>query len=161
MANSQSALEYLLIIAVALGLIVPTTYLFFKFTSKSSDEIVDSQLTQIGNTIVDTAETVFFSGEGAKIVQEFKMPAKVLEVKILRSRELVFKVLSETGEIELVFFPASSIPIISDDPGAQCTGGDVCSLSALAGGGLKKIKVEAFVDPADATKKTKVMISKV
>src|SRR3989338_1098377 len=110
-SKSQSALEYLLIIAVALGLIIPTTYLFFKFTVKSNDDIIDSQIIRIGNSIIDTSETVFFSGESAKIVLEFNMPDKVLEVKILRSRELVFKVLSESGEREFVFFPPSNIPI--------------------------------------------------
>ncbi len=157
-SKSQSAVEYLLIIAVALGLIVPTTYLFFKFTSKSNDEIMDSQLTQIGNTIMDTAETVFFSGESAKIVLEFNMPEKVLEVKVLRSRELVFKVLSESGEGELVFFSPSNIPLVTDDPAPECVSGVQCNLLGLESGGLKKIKIEAFVNPAEITQ---VMISKV
>ena len=92
--KSQSAIEYLLIVALALGFIVPTAYIFFKYTAKSNDEIIDSQITQIGNSIIDTAETVFFSGESAKIILELKMPKNVVDVYILKNRELVFKVLS-------------------------------------------------------------------
>lgn len=144
--KSQSAIEYLLIIALALGLLLPTTYIFFRYATKSNNEIVDSQINQIGKTIVDTAKTVFFSGEGSKIILELKVPENVIDVYILVNRELVFKVLSEAGERESVFFSSTNIPLISDDPNGDCTSGTYCSLSDLAGEGLKKVKVEAIDD---------------
>lgn len=144
--KSQSALEYLLIIALTLGLIIPTSYLFFKFSTKSNDEIIDAQVTQIGNALVETAETVFFSGEGSKIVLDVNIPKNVIDVKILSSRELVFKMLSEAGERELVFFSAENVPIISDDASPECDSQGDCGLSSLADEGLKKIKVEAILD---------------
>src|SRR3989338_4648276 len=107
--KSQSAIENLLIVALVLGFIGPTSYIFFKYTAKSNDEIIDSQITQIGNTIIDTAETVFFSGQGAKIILELKVPKNVIDVGIKSNRELIFKVLSETGERELVFFSTGNI----------------------------------------------------
>ena len=66
-----------MIIALVLGIIVPTTYLLFRNTSESNVQILYSQISQIGNNIVDTAETVFFSGEGSKIVLEVNMPKGV------------------------------------------------------------------------------------
>ena len=152
--KSQSAIEYLLIVALVLGFIVPTSYIFFKYTAKSNDEIIDSQITQIGNTIIDTAETVFFSGQGAKIILELKVPKNVIDVDIKSNRELIFKVLSETGERELVFFSPGNIEILSD----SCAGSD-CELSGLADEGLKKIKVGAFFD--ETAQKTKVMVMEV
>ena len=103
-AKAQSALEYLLIIALVLGLIIPITYLFFRYGSQSNEQIVDSQINQIGNTIVDTAEIVYYSGEGAKIIVELKIPENIDSVDILEDRELVFTRSSEIGENQMVFF---------------------------------------------------------
>jgi len=157
--KSQSAIEYLLIVALALGFIVPTAYIFFKYAAKSNDEIIDSQITQIGNTIIDTAETVFFSGEGAKILLELRVPKNIIDVDIKSSRELIFNVLSEAGERELVFFSPANIKILSDDASPECTLSGDCGLSGLADEGFKKIKVEAFFDVID--QKTKAMIMEV
>tara|TARA_Y100000310_G_C20443452_1_gene697209 strand:- start:39 stop:482 length:444 start_codon:yes stop_codon:yes gene_type:complete len=128
--KTQSALEYLMIIALALGIIVPTTYLLFRYTSESNVQIIDSQISQIGRNIIDTAETVYFSGEDAKIVLELNMPENVDDIYILDSRELVFKMTTEIGESEVVFF--SSIPV------AEYT-----DLSEIAGFGLKKLNIES------------------
>ena len=153
MAKSQSALEYLLIIAVALGVIIPTTYLFFRYSAKSNDEILDSQINQIGKTIMDTAETVFFSGESSKIVVEVTIPKRVVDVYILSNRELVFKLLSGVGETESVFFSSPNIPVISDDTNPSCVpAGSSCSLSSLASEGLKKVKIQAENDISGNTR---------
>ncbi len=156
-AKSQSAIEYLLIIALALGFIVPTAYIFFKYAAKSNDEIIDSQITQIGNTLIDTAETVFFSGEGAKIILEIKVPKNIIDVGIKSNRELIFRVLSDAGERELVFFSRPNIAILSDDTSSACTVSGNCDLSGLADEGLKKIKVEAFFDETAQKTKARVM----
>jgi|TARA_B100000315_G_scaffold51441_1_gene45914 hypothetical protein len=132
--KGQSALEYLMIIAIALGIIVPTAYLFFRYSSESNVEIVDSQITRIGRNIIDAAESVYFSGEGSKITLEINMPKEVSAISILEGRELVFKIdsqISATGETETVFF--SSVPIRGD-------------LSSLAGSGLKKVRIIAVGD---------------
>ena len=143
--KAQPALEYLMIIALVLGIIVPTTYLLFRNTSESNVQILYSQISQIGNNIVDTAETVFFSGEGSKIVLEVNMPKGVNDVQILANRELVFKIIAELGATEAVFFSSTTIPIISDDPtNPDCVVDGNCDLSDLAGEGLKKISIQAL-----------------
>ncbi len=142
--KAQPALEYLMIIALVLGIIVPTAYLLFRTTSESNVKILYSQISQIGNSIIDTAETVFFSGEGAKIVLDINMPKGVSDVKILANRELVFDIVSELGTTEAVFFSSTTIPIISDDPTPDCVNNGNCDLSDLAGEGLKRISIEAI-----------------
>src|SRR3989338_411690 len=119
--RAQSAFEYLMIIALTLGIIVPTTYLFFRYSAESNIKIIDSQINQIGRSMIDTAENVYFSGEGAKIVLEVNMPKEVEDINIIARRELVFKIISQIGATESVFFSSSSVPIISDDPSAGCT----------------------------------------
>ena len=137
--KAQSALEYLMIIALTLGIIVPTAYLFFRYSSESNVQIIDAQITQIGRSIIDTAQSVYFSGEGSKIILEINMPKNVDDVYILADRELVFEIISEispTGESEAVFFSSVNIPLTE---GA----GD---LSSIAGAGLKKIRIQAVDD---------------
>jgi len=130
--KAQSAIEYLMILALTLGLIVPTAYLFFRYTSESNVEVTYSQVNQIGRNIIDTAETVYYSGKGSKIVLEFNMPDAVSEVNIISKRELVFKTFSEIGDNELVFF--SSVPIME------------VGLTEISGSGLKKVKIETVSD---------------
>ena len=134
--KAQSAIEYLMIIALTLGIIVPTAYLFFRSSSESNVQIVDSQITKIGRSIIDTAQFVYFSGEGSKIILEVNMPKNVDDVYILAGRELVFEIISEIGQTEAVFFSSVNIPLTE---GA----GD---LSSIAGVGLKKIRIQAIDD---------------
>ena len=142
--KAQPALEYLMIIALVLGIIVPTTYFLFRTASESNVKILYSQINRIGNNIIDTAETVFFSGEGAKIVLEVNMPKGVTNVKILANRELVFDIVSELGTTEAVFFSSPTIPIMSDDSAANCVNNGNCDLSDLEGEGLKRINIAAI-----------------
>ena len=131
-AKAQSAVEYLMIIALTLGIIVPTSYLFFRYSSESNVQIVDVQVTQIGRNIIDTAESVYYSGEGSKIVLEINMPENVEDVYIIADRELVFKVITELGETEIVFF--SDIDIIIAEDG---------DLTDIAGVGRKKVEIQS------------------
>ena len=144
--RAQSALEYLMILALAMGIIVPITYMFFQYSSESNVQIIDAQVNRIGRNIIDTAESVYYSGKSSKIVVELNMPENVEDVYIIAERELVFKVITELGETETVFFSDIDITIAEE--------GD---LSSLAGSGLKKVKIESdgtkvligkFVEPA-------------
>ena len=148
--KAQPALEYLMITALVLGIIVPTTYILFRTTSESNVKILYSQINQIGNNIIDTAETVFFSGEGSRIVLEVNMPKGVTNVKILANRELVFDIVSELGTAEAVFFSKATIPIISD----SCVGSNF-DLSDLKGEGLKRINIGAI--DVSGTLKVRIM----
>jgi len=151
MAKAQSALEYLMIIALALGIIVPTTYLFFRYSSQSTAEIVDSQINQIGRIILDTAEIVYFSGEGSKIILELNLPKGVDDVYILDNRELVFEMTTEIGETEAVFFSSVDIPIISGDLASDCIDNGNCALNDIAGFGLKRVRVQSIDDGMGGT----------
>ena len=139
MIKAQSAFEYLMIIALTIAIIVPTTYLFFNFSSQSNAKIVDSQLNQIGRDMIDTAESIYFSGDGSKIVLDLNMPDKVNDIYIIDNRELVFNVSTTIGESELVFF--SDINITSSNCQAQ-----ICLLDELTVFGLKKIKFQSIND---------------
>ena len=135
-AKGQSSLEYLLIVALTFAIIIPTTYLFYNYSRQSTQEITDAQITKLGRSIVDTAESIFYSGQGSKTTLELNVPDNVLGASIIDGRELVFNISSDMGTSEIVFF--SSVNITA----AACSG-NACSLDQLASSGLKKVKLSA------------------
>ena len=136
---SQSSLEYLLIVALTFAIIVPTTYLFYNYSKESSQEIIDAQITNIGRKIIDSSETIFYSGQGSKTVLDLNVPNNIATAEIIDSRELVFNITTPFGISEIVFFSSVNITAISSNCDAN-----VCKLPGLASPGLKKVKIEAI-----------------
>lgn len=134
---SQSSLEYLLIVALTFAIILPTTYLFYNYSKESSQEITDAQITKIGRSVVDAAESIYYSGQGSKSVLELNIPDNVVSALIIDGRELVFNLSTESGVSEIVFFSAINLTTIS----SNCIE-NVCTLPELGSSGLKKIKLE-------------------
>ena len=138
-SRSQSSLEYLLVVALTLAIIVPTTYLFYNYSKESTQEITDAQITKLGRIIVDTAESIYYSGQGSKTVVELNVPDNVETAEIIDGRELVFNTTTNFGISEIVFF--SSVNITTT--GSSCNE-NICSLTEFAGSGLKKLKIESI-----------------
>lgn len=146
MKNAQSAIEYLVIIALTLGLIAPVTYIFFKFSTESSIELIYSQIEQIGSNIIDTARNVYYSGKGSKIVLDLNMPDDIKDIKILSNRELTFQIIADKQDLELVFFSSLEIPISSTDTSGDCQTNGNCALAEIKGPGKTKVKIEYLSD---------------
>ena len=131
-------MEYLLIIALTFAIIIPTTYLFYNYSKESNQEISDSQITKLGRIIVDSAESIFYSGQGSKTTLELNVPDNVKAVQIIDGRELIFNVSTSFGTSEIVFFSKAQITTVN----SNCAG-NVCKIPELASSGLKNVKVEA------------------
>src|SRR3989338_2662318 len=136
--KAQSSLEYLLVVALTFVIIVPTTYLFYNYSKESSQEITDAQITKLGRSIVDSAESIFYSGQGSKTVLELNIPDSVYSALIIDGRELVFNVTTTFGVSEIVFFSSVNITTLSQNCNAN-----VCRIPELGNSGLKKVKIEA------------------
>ena len=136
--KAQSSLEYLLIVALTFAIIVPTTYLFYNYSRESSQEITDAQITKLGRSIVDSAESIFYSGQGSKTALELNIPDSVYSALIIDGRELVFNVTTTFGVSEIVFFSSVNITTLSQNCNAN-----VCRIPELGNSGLKKVKIEA------------------
>lgn len=131
-------MEYLLIVAITFAIIVPTTYLFYNYSRESSTELKDAQITKIGRTIIDTAQSIFYSGEGSKTVLELNIPDSIGSITIIDGRELVFNVTTTFGISEIVFFSAVNLT-----SGKNCND-NICNLPELAASGLKKVNIQAI-----------------
>ena len=137
-AKAQSSLEYLLVVALTFSIIVPTTYLFYNYSKGSSQQITDAQMIKLGKSIVDSAETMFYSGQGSKTTLDLNLPDNIASAEIIDGRELVFNLTTNFGVSEIVFF--SSVNITT----ASACNLNVCSMPQLAQSGTKKVKVEAI-----------------
>ena len=125
----------MLVIAITFAIIVPTTYLFYSYSKGSSEEVRDSQIINIGRSIVDTAQSIFYSGQGSKATIQLNVPDNIENAQIIDRRELVFKVATNFGTSDVVFF--SSVKLTTD---SGCTT-SVCEIPKLASSGLKKVKL--------------------
>lgn len=138
-AKAQVSFEYLFIVALTFAIMVPTTYLFYNYSKESSQEITDAQITKIGRTIVDSSETIFYSGQGSKTILELNIPDNLQTAILIDGKELVFNMSTSFGTSEIVFFSTVNITTA----GSNCLA-NVCALKGLPGAGLKKVKIEAI-----------------
>ena len=137
--KGQSSLEYMFIVALTLTIIIPATYLFYSYSRDSGQDITDAQLTKLGRNIVDSAETIFYSGIGSKTTVDVTVPSGVLSTVIIDGRELVFNVSTNIGVSEIVFF--SSVNITTDS--SKCNA-NICQIPGLSETGVKKLKIESI-----------------
>lgn len=128
-------------VALTFAIIIPAGILLYNFSLESSAEVEDSQVIQVGRSIIEAAQTVFYYGPGSKTVIDVNMPGNVLNILVIDGKEIVFNVTTSYGFNELVFFS----PINISTAGSNCNA-NVCSFPEIANSGLKKIKLEAKKD---------------
>lgn len=136
--RAQSSLEYLLIVALTFVIIIPTTFLFYNYSRESSQEIIDAQISKIGRSLIDTSESIFYSGLGSKTVLQVNVPDKVTSALIIDGREVVFNVTSDFGVSEIVFFS----PVNLTTTATNCVI-NVCKIPELSSSGVKNVKIES------------------
>jgi hypothetical protein len=125
----------LIIIAIVFILIIPTTYLFYRYSRESNDRLTDTRINQIGREIISNAEMVYYSGKHSKSTLELNMPDNVNNVTIYDNRELVFNLQLSNGISDIIYF--SDVPI-SDKNGCLS-----CDLPELADSGIIHLKLES------------------
>src|SRR3989338_9153645 len=107
-AKAQVAMEYMLVLALILIVIVPATYVFYTYSQSSVRQIDEAQLTRFGQDIITTAENVYYLGSPSAIVVEGQMPSNVRDIKVISDisqgvNELVFYVDRDSKLTETVF----------------------------------------------------------
>ena len=116
MIKGQASLEYLAVLALTLVILVPSIYIFFNYSQESKDTLIDSQLSEIGDEIIENVKFAFYSGEGTKVTLDVNMPANINEVCVLDLRDLVFVTDTNIGESEVVFFSDIDMRFHSSTP---------------------------------------------
>ncbi len=136
--KAQASMEYLIVVGVAFLVMIPTIYFFFSYSKDSGQEISTSQLDSIGREMVQTAETLLYSGSGSKTTMKLSIPQGVQHAFIVDQREIVFNASTAIGYSELVFF--SRVNLTSS---LGCGLGP-CTIPGIAAAGTKQVRLTAL-----------------
>lgn len=101
--RGQVSIEYLIIIGVALGVLIPAVVFFYAYSQSSTTTSTNSHINDIGLRIVNTVKTTYAVGTGAWQTVDFIMPAQVTRIYV-NGTELVFTYETASGVSEAVFF---------------------------------------------------------
>lgn len=130
----QVAIEYLVILGIALLLLLPVVGLFYT-SSVDSRNTANSQLTIIaGQTIVSNAEKVFYQSAGSRLRMELSFPDNIQNISA-NNNSLVITGLYEGIETDFVFYTIVPLQL------GRCTGS--YDVNLLLRGGNKQIFVES------------------
>ena len=106
MRRAQFAVEHILVIAIGIMILIPVINILYGYSKGQTDDITTAQIQNMGNSIIDTSETIYFMGDPAKITLEETMPGNINEITVLGNKELVFYIGDKN----------SSYPFLSDVP---------------------------------------------
>ena len=90
-------MEYLVIAGIVLIILVPLTYLYFKYTSESSYAIATSKVDAIANEISRAANDVYAFGRDSQLTIEADFPDGIQQLEF-RNNEIIFTILDKQGK---------------------------------------------------------------
>jgi len=137
--KSQASVEYLSIVAIALLVLIPSSYLFLNYSKSASEQVSASQLNLAGLQIISEAEKMFILGRDSWVTLELSLPGVFSEAAIVNGQELYFKYGLSGGESFVVFFPRGFNISNSESP---CLG--ECSLGLTPG--INSIRIQSQGD---------------
>jgi len=102
--RAQVSTEYLIIIAISFAILVPGGFFFYKYSQSSNEANIRSQISQTGNNILTSAESIYGLADGSLVTLDLHYPKNVRDIYIIGNRELVIKYEVSGGINEAVFF---------------------------------------------------------
>jgi len=155
--KAQVSVEYMMIIAISLMILLPGIYFFRNYVFESNDNILKGRVTSISSQLLTRAQKMYYYGPPSKTTIQVDMPPQVNAMYILyiddidpnlREYNLVFELLTTKGEEELFF--ESVVPMTlgatfdCNDINEYCIQGSCrCFPDRYFSKGLKNFKVEA------------------
>ena len=163
MNRSQSATEFMILIAAVLLIFLPLFYIFTHYGLQSGTEMTSAKVIEIGNKLTLEAREIYFLGLWSKEILTINVPEGITNMHTLyiidasSNSEQYYLIINYTRNADTieVTIPAE-IPIVSDQcsnlANANCplgvgAGYDClkCNLNRLAyTQGTRDIKLEAF-----------------
>lgn len=138
--RGQIAVEYIMIIAITLMIIIPGVFLFRNFAFESNDRLIDKRLSEVSSYLIGKARKMYYYGPPSRSVINIEMPPQVNKMYIVRYSAadpaddeyyLGFEVLDSGGRKEYIY--SSEIPIAAGetvpcaDLERDCTLPRICS----------------------------------
>ena len=114
MKRGQISVEYLIVVGFIVFIVVGLLGVAFIYASNIRDELKNSQLNNFAEKLLNSAESVYYSGDPSKVTITAYLPEAVKSV-VLDSGEnsLVFTFESSAGESVIAF--QSDVPLAEFD----------------------------------------------
>lgn len=80
--KGQVAMEFLMITGFFLLIVIPTIFYFYTYTQESTIDVEISKASAIGNSVIETAETVYYYGKDAKLTMNIDLPSGVQNMSV-------------------------------------------------------------------------------
>jgi len=111
--SGQVSVEYLVIVGIALGLLIPGVLFFYVYSQSNVGSTTSSRINDAGLQMISTANNAYAQGTGAWQTLEFIMPESVTRV-YTNDTELVFVYETQDGTSHAVFF--SPVTLVTSLP---------------------------------------------
>lgn len=118
MARAQISFEYMIVMGFITFILVGVMATAFFYGSSIQDKIRITQITNYGNKIVSSADSVFYAGEPSKSTISVYLPESVKEINVY-DNSIYISFQTSTGLNKLSF--VSEVPLIYNAP--QITSG--------------------------------------
>lgn len=102
--KGQSGVEYMAVIGIALLVLTSGTLILANYSRSISDQVISNQLSIIGNTVMNGAESMYVLGNESWMTIEFSLPNVIDSVNVNGDMDLVFSYYNSVGVSNVVFF---------------------------------------------------------
>ena len=140
--KGQSSVEYLSVIAIALMVLIPGSYLFLNYSKSTTEQVSANQLNLAGNEIINEAEKMYVLGKNSWVTLEISLPGMFLDAGIFEGEELFFNYSTSVGDSTTVFFPMGFN--ISNSTSSPCAPSTLCSLDLTPG--INRVRIQSQGD---------------
>jgi uncharacterized protein (UPF0333 family) len=106
--KGQVSMEYMILVGFLVVVTIPLILVYNTQYKGTSQQIISNQADQLGQKIVDTAESIYYLGQPSKTMIKVYMPQQIENITISND-EIVFRVRVSKGVDEIV--KLSSVPI--------------------------------------------------
>jgi len=109
--RGQISTEYLIVVGFVVFLVMGILGVAFFYTSITNDQIKVSQVSNLANKIISSAESVFYAGEPSKLTITGYMPIGVSSFEIMPN-EIVASISTSSGVSTISF--TSNVPLLGN-----------------------------------------------
>jgi hypothetical protein len=137
MKRGQISVEYIMIIAVSLMILLPGIYVFRNYAFESNDQLIEKRLSEVSSFMLGKARKVYYYGPPSRSVINIEMPPQIDKMYILKfidpdpsknEYHLGFSILSSQGRKEYTFLSDIHTSELSDcvDIAQDCSYPKIC-----------------------------------
>ena len=101
-------MEYLFIVSIATLIAIPLIVLFFKQMDSSEESLTSAQINKIAQTIVQSADEVYYLGEPTKKTVKYYMPNNVENISI-SGKGITFIMAYNANSFSLIKYSAANL----------------------------------------------------